>query len=127
MRRPRKGQAIPDIPPGYESVYDVAEREGTSVQVLKRRCRGGQIEGARKISGRGGGLWVVPKGAVIPERGSGRTLSERQRHEIATRAHEDENRTALAREFGISRAYVYALMARYPPETGRGRAPEKIP
>ncbi len=35
----RKGQAIPNIPPGYDSVHEVAEREGQSVQVLKRRCR----------------------------------------------------------------------------------------
>ena len=112
----RKGQAIPNIPPGYDSVHEVAEREGQSVQVLKRRCRRGEIEEARKIPGRGGGLWIVPVGARIPDLGGGRVLTEHARREIAARAHADENRTALAREYRVSRSYVYRLMDRYSPE-----------
>lgn len=103
----------PRIPAGYESVYDAAARSGQSVQVLKRRLRREEIEGAYKIAWRGGGLWVVPVDARIPDLGGGRLMDEDTRREIVSRARAGGNRAALAREFGVDRSYVYKLMERY--------------
>ena len=101
------------IPAGYESVYDAAARSGQSVQVLKRRLRRKEIEGAHKIAWRGGGMWVVPADSPIPDLGGGRTIDEKTRREIVSRARAGKNRAALAREFGVDRSYVYKLMERY--------------
>lgn len=101
------------IPSGYESVYAAAARSGQSVQVLKRRLRREEIEGAYKVPWRGGGLWVVPVGSPIPDLGGGRTMDERTRREIVRRARAGDQRAALAREFGVDRSYVYKLMERY--------------
>lgn len=103
----------PQIPAGYESVYEAAERSGQSVQVLKRRLRRKEIEGAYKVSWRGGGLWVVPADSRIPDLGGGRTMDERTRRQIVRRARAGEQRAALAREYGVDRSYVYKLMDRY--------------
>lgn len=101
------------IPTGYESVYDAAARSGQSAQVLKRRLRRKEIAGARKVPWRGGGLWVVPVDARIPDLGGGRTMDEKTRRQIVSRARAGANRAALAREFGVDRSYVYKLMERY--------------
>lgn len=103
----------PHIPPNYESVYTAAARSGQNVQVLKRRLRRGEIEGAYKSPWRGGGLWVVPAQARIPDLGGGRTMDEKTRQQIVGRACSGEPKAALAREFGVDRSYVYKLMERY--------------
>ena len=101
------------IPPGHESVDAVARNSGTNPEVLKRKCRAGEIPGARKIPWRGRGLWVVPKGTRMPP-DRRRALSERKGREVARRGHAGENKAALARDFGINRWTVYDLMDRYP-------------
>ena len=107
------------IPPGHESVDAVARNCGVNPEVLKRKCRAGEIPGARKIPWRGRGLWVVPVGTRMPP-DRRRTLNERRAREVARRAHAGENKAALAREFGINRWTVYELMDRYPDQRCNG-------
>ena len=101
------------IPPGHVSVDAVARNSGANPEVLKRKCRAGEIPGARKIPWRGRGLWVIPEGIRMPP-DRRRSLSKKKAREVARRAHAGGNKAALAREFGINRWTVYELMDRYP-------------
>ena len=105
----------PRIPPGYESIHAAARNSGANPEVLRRKCRAGEIPGARKVPWRGRGLWVVPEGTRMPP-DRRRSLSEARGREVARRAHAEENKAALARDFGINRWTVYDLMERYPPD-----------
>ena len=107
------------IPPGHESVDSIARSSGANPEVLKRKCRAGEIPGARKISWRGRGLWVVPEGTRMPP-DRRRSLSENKGREVARRAHAGGNKAALARDFGINRWTVYELMERYPDQRYNG-------
>lgn len=103
------------MPPGYLLAEDAAREAGASAQVLKRRCRRGEVAGAFKVPWRAAGAWVVPENTPVRARGT-RTLDEAARRRVACRAHDGEDRTALAREFGVHRTYVYKLMDKYPDE-----------
>lgn len=108
---------VSGVPPGYVSAAKVATDAGRNPEVLKRRLRDepgfAASLGARKIAWRGRGLWVVPEGTRMPP-DRRRSLGEGKGREVARRAHEEENKAALARDFGINRWTVYELMDRYP-------------
>lgn len=105
-----------EIPQGYEPAEEAARRAGHNFEVFKRKCLNGQVPGAYKINGPGGGLWVVPEDfRMLPPPERPRTGEERGR-EVARRAHRGESKAALAREYGINRGTVYNLMERYPDE-----------
>lgn len=108
----------PRIPVGYESVYEAAGRAGANPEVLKRKCRAGEVPGAHKMPGRGGGLWVVPEGARLPP-DRRRALNDRRAREVAQRARAGENKAALAHKFGVDRSTVYEWMDRYPPRESK--------
>jgi hypothetical protein len=107
------------VPPGYETADEAAPRLKIGARMLKRRLARGEVPGARKVPHRGKEVWILPTDATLaplptgrpPKRG--RPLSEDERRTLAARAHAGENRSALAREYGIDRSHVYWLMSRY--------------
>lgn len=104
----------------FASVRETAKRWGRAESYVAGLCAAGRVPGALRVPaskafGRAPpGLrfvWRIPADAPKPPLLVPR-LTEAQREEIARRAHEGEGRTALAREYGITPAYVHRLVHR---------------
>jgi hypothetical protein len=104
-------------------VAETAKRWGQAEPYVNRHCATGRVKGTMRVPtfeafGRAQPalrfVWLIPADARKPHTYYTR-LTEAQREEIARRARrarDGEGRTVLAREYGVTHAYVHRLMNR---------------
>ena len=99
---------------------ETAKRWGCAESYVAKLCATGRVKGTMRVPtfeafGRARSslcfVWMIPSDARKPHTYYTR-LTEAQREEIARRARDGEGSTALARECGVTRAYVHRLMNR---------------
>lgn len=99
---------------------ETAKRWGYAEAYVAKLCATGRVKGTMRVLtfeafGRAQPslrfVWLIPADARKPHTYYTR-LTDAQREDIARRARDGEGRTALAREYGVTRAYVHRLMNR---------------
>ena len=89
------------------NVTETARSWRISEEVVRRYLREGRVPEATKDSR---GRWEVPEGTKKPSVSTPK-LADGERRELLRRARAGENRTHLAREYGINPSYVFRILS----------------
>jgi hypothetical protein len=126
-QRPPDCAALSRVP-HPASVQETAKRWGKSDAFVRRLCLDARVEGAFRVLTFEASpnspilrlVWRIPADIPNPARQNTR-LTDEQKNQMVKRALKGEQRTALAREYGIIPAYVHRLLKRA--TTGRAPGP----
>ena len=123
-RQPYPRQRPPDcaalsLVPHPASVQETAKRWGKADAWVRRLCLDARVEGAFRVLTFEASpnapmlrlVWRIPANTSNPAR-QHTMLTDEQKNQMVKRALKGEQRTALAREYGITPAYVHRLIKR---------------